>query len=311
MVAGGGHDDRNLDVNPDDRNLDVNPDDRNLDVNPGDRHLDVNLANWEARVPVHAASAEYALERYVADPAHLSDVVAADAQHLGDLTGLDVVHLQCHIGTDTVSLARLGGRVSGVDFSPSALQVARDLSVRSGTPATFVESEVYSADTLLGPSFDLVYTSVGAITWLPSIARWAQVVAGLLRPGGRLYLRDAHPMLLTVDETRDDDLLVITHPYFERAGGQRWTDATTYAGNGEVASPDTIDFPHGIGETVQAVLNAGLTLTRLHEGTTLDWRFAPWMEPVGDGSGRWRMPPDRRDLVPTEFTLEAVLADPR
>ena len=269
-------------------------------------HLAVNLANWQARVPVHAASSEYGLERYVADPGHLSDVVAADADHLGDLTGLEVVHLQCHIGTDTVSLARLGARVTGVDFSPAALEVARDLSRRSGTPATFLESEVYDADALLGPRFDLVYTSVGTITWLPSIARWARVVAGLLRPGGRLYLRDAHPMLLTVDETRADGELVITHPYFERAGGQRWSDPATYAGDGEVASPDTIDFPHGIGETVQAVLDAGLQLTRLHEGDTLDWCFAPWMERLEDGTQRWRLPSARRDLVPAEFTLEAV-----
>jgi SAM-dependent methyltransferase len=158
--------------------------------------------------------------------------------------------------------------------------------------------------------FDLVYTSVGAITWLPSIARWAQVVAGLLRPGGRLYLRDAHPMLMTVDEARADGELVITHPYFERAGGQRWSDPSSYAGDGEVASPDTVDFPHGLGETVQAVLDAGLRLTRLHEGDTLDWCFAPWMERLDDGTQRWRLPADRRDLVPTEFTLEAVLPWP-
>ena len=265
-----------------------------------------NLANWESRVPIHATSEQYGLERYVSDPAHLSDVVAADAPHLGDLTGLDVVHLQCHLGTDTLSLARLGGRVTGVDFSPAALAVARDLSARSGTPATFVECDVEVADQRLGRRFDLVYTSVGTITWLPSIAGWAEVVAGLLRPGGRLYLRDAHPMLLTVDESRADGALVITHPYFERAGGQPWTDAATYAGDGEVTAPDTVDFPHGLGEIVQAVLDAGLRLTRLHEGDTLDWSFAPWMQPVGDGTLRWRLPADQRDLVPLEFTLEAV-----
>ncbi len=281
--------------------------DADVDAGAGAEHRAVNLANWEARVPLHAASSEYALDRYAAEPEHLSDVVAADAHHLGDLTGLDVVHLQCHIGTDTVSLARLGGRVTGVDFSPAALEVARELSQRSGTPATFVESDVEGADALLGPNFDLVYTSVGAITWLPSIARWARVVAGLLRPGGRLYLRDAHPMLLTVDEARPDGDLVITHPYFERAGGQRWSDTATYAGDGEVAAPDTVDFPHGLGETVQAVLDAGLQLTRLHEGDTLDWCFAPWMERLDDGTLRWRLPAERRDLVPTEFTLEAVL----
>ncbi len=265
-----------------------------------------NLANWESRVPIHASSETYGLERFISDPTRLSDVVRADADHLGDLTGVDTVHLQCHIGTDTISLARLGARVTGVDFSPSALAVAADLSRRSGTPAAFVEADVYDAPAAVGRRFDLVYTSVGTIGWLPSITRWAQVVADLLAPGGRLYLRDVHPSLVTLDETRDDEQLVVTYPYFERAGALHFSLESTYAGDGEVSSPDTVEWAHGLGETVQAVLDAGLTVTRLAEGDTLDWRFAPWMEPAGDDTDRWVLPAHQRDLVPTEFTLEAV-----
>jgi SAM-dependent methyltransferase len=274
-------------------------------MDPADRAR--NLANWEGRVPIHATAAGYDPERYVTDPARLSDVVAADAPHLGDLTGLDVVHLQCHIGTDTISLARLGATVTGVDFSPSALAVARRLSERSGTPATFVEADVHDAVAAVGRQVDLVYTSIGTICWLPSVARWAEVVAGLLRPGGRLYLRDAHPMLMCVDETRDDGLLVLgAFPYFERAGAQHLDDPTTYAGEGEVAASATVEWAHGLGELVQAVLDAGLQLTRLHEGDTLDWCFAPWMEQVEPGVDRWRLPAHQRELCPVEFTLEAV-----
>ena len=111
-----------------------------------------------------------------------------------------MVHLQCHIGTDTISLARLGGRVTGVDFSPGALAVARDLAVACGVEARFVESELYGVPEVLGPDFDLVYTGVGALCWLPDIAGWARVVAALLRPGGRLYVRDAHPILNTLHD---------------------------------------------------------------------------------------------------------------
>ena len=139
-----------------------------------------NLKNWESRVPVHAASDTYALDRLVDEPDRLSDVVVCDAPHLGDLTGLDVVHLQCHIGTDTVSLARLGGRVTGLDFSPAALDVGRDLAARDGLDVTFVESELYAAPDVLGrEQFDLVYTGIGALCWLPDITRWA---AGGRRP---------------------------------------------------------------------------------------------------------------------------------
>jgi len=274
-------------------------------VDPTDRAR--NLANWDGRVPIHAASEGYGLDRYVTDPQRLSDVVAADAAHLGDLTGLDVAHLQCHLGTDTISLVRLGGTVTGVDFSPAALEVARDLSERSGTPATFVEADVHDAVTAVGRQVDLVYTSVGTLCWLPSVRRWAEVVAGLLKPGGRLYLRDAHPMLMCVDETRDDGLLVLgAFPYFERAGAQHLDDPTTYAGDGEVAASETVEWAHGLGELVQAVLDAGLRLTRLHEGDTLDWCFAPWMEQVEPRVDRWRLPAHQRDLCPVEFTLEAI-----
>ena len=89
-----------------------------------------------------------------------------------------MVHLQCHIGSDTLSLARLGGRMTGVDFSPSALAVARELAAAAGVDIRYVESELYAVPDVLGADFDLVYTGVGALNWLPDIAGWARVVAG-------------------------------------------------------------------------------------------------------------------------------------
>ena len=134
-----------------------------------------NLRNWESRVPVHAASQTYDLDGLVSGRKRLSDVVAFDEIHLGDLTGLDVVHLQCHIGTDTISLARLGARAVGLDFSPGALAVGRDLADRSGLEVSFVEGELYGAVDALGEErFDLVYTGIGALCWLPDIRAWAK-----------------------------------------------------------------------------------------------------------------------------------------
>ncbi len=265
--------------------------------------LAANLANWESRVPVHAAA--YGLQRFVEDPEHLSEVVRDDAPSLGDLTGLRVAHLQCHLGTDTVSLARLGADVVGLDFSPSALAVARVLTDRAGNDARFVQADVHDAVDALGDGFDLVYSSVGVVAWLPSMARWAKVMAELLTPGGRLYLRDGHPMLMTLDETRDDHQLVITHPYFRRPEPQRREDTTSYTGEaGAITSPVCFEWSHPLSEIVQAVIDAGLVVPRLDEGDTLDWAFAPWME--ADDQGHYRFPAEQRSLVPTEFTLEAV-----
>src|SRR4051794_736395 len=178
----------------------------------------VNRANWDDRAPAHAASAGYSIEKFVADPAHLSEVVRFDLPRLGDITGSRAVHLQCHIGTDTLSLARLGATVTGLDFSPRSLEQARRLAMRAGPPVRYVESDVYQAvDALGGETFDLVYTGVGALCWLPDITRWAQTVAALLRPGGRLFIREGHPVLWAVDYERADDLMALELPYFEQA----------------------------------------------------------------------------------------------
>jgi SAM-dependent methyltransferase len=262
-----------------------------------------NLANWEARVPIHAASDDYDLAAYETDPERLSDVVAADAPYLGDLNGVRVVHLQCHIGTDTLSLARLGGAVTGVDFSPAALAVAADLAWRTGADIRYVESSIDDVPAELPERFHLVYTGVGALCWLPSVTRWARIVAGLLEPGGRLYLRDGHPVLWALDEERDDELLVVRFPYFEDAGPTRWEDDTTYAGHGSVTASTTFEWNHGLGEIVQAVLGAGLRLTRLEEHRTVDWQALPWMVPAG--AGRWQLP-EHPERLPLMYTLEAV-----
>jgi SAM-dependent methyltransferase len=266
----------------------------------------INLANWEARVPIHAASQTYGLQAFVDDPSHLSSVVAFDAPHLGDLTGRRAVHLQCHIGTDTLSLARLGATTTGVDFSPSALAVARDLAERAGPAVRYVEASVEQVPERLPEVFDVVYTGVGALCWLPSVTTWASVVAGLLVPGGRLYLREGHPVLWSLAYDRDDDLLVLDWPYFEAAGPQREEDPSTYTDGGDaVVAPVTYETNHGLGETVQAVLDTGLRITRLVEHTFVEWPALPGMIEDPDVPGRYRFPDERRHLVPLMYTLEA------
>jgi SAM-dependent methyltransferase len=266
----------------------------------------VNRANWESRVPLHLEG--YQLDRFREDPEFLSGVVRFDTARLGDLAGLDVVHLQCHIGTDTVSLARLGARVTGLDFSPSALDAARELASDTGASIEFVLSSVFDAPSALGDKrFDVVYTGIGALCWLSDICAWARVVAALLRPGGRLYIREGHPVLWAMDDSRDDDLLVLRYPYFEIPGGTAFYDTSTYvASERVVSSPDTIQFNHGLGEIVSAVMAAGMTLTQLVEHDSVPWNpFADQMEQ--DEIGEWRLR-EGRERIPLTYTLEAVKA---
>lgn len=268
-------------------------------------YLAVNRANWDDRAPLHAASPEYAVEEYVADPSRLSDVVRFDVPRLGDVTGLRGLHLQCHIGTDTLSLARLGARMTGLDFSPASLVQARLLAERTGTPVEYVESDVYSAPSVLPHgAFDLVYTGIGAIGWLPSIERWADVVATLVAPGGRLFLREGHPMLWALDERLPDDL-VVRFPYFETPEPVVWEEADTYVTtDAPVTATVTHSWNHGLGEIVSSLLDRGFTLTTLVEHRSVPWEAVPGRMTLGD-DGEWRLR-EHPERLPLTYTLTAV-----
>jgi SAM-dependent methyltransferase len=267
----------------------------------------VNRASWDERAPAHAASPDYATERFVADPAHLSDVVRFDVPRLGDLQGVRGVHLQCHIGTDTISLARLGARMTGLDFSPAAIAEARALAERTGSDVDFVESDVYAAVDVLGAAgYDLVFTGVGALCWLPSVRRWAEVVAGLLRPGGRLFLREGHPMLWALQDGREDDLLVVDFPYFERPEPTVWDEPGTYVRT-DVAFQHNVthEWNHGLGETVTALLDVGMRLTMLEEHDSVPWEALPGQMELLEDSREWRLA-DRPWRLAHSYTLQAV-----
>nr|AGU12059.1 hypothetical protein [uncultured organism] len=273
-----------------------------------DEHLAANRANWDDRAAAHAArdGLGYRVERYVADRDRISDVVAFDRERLGDIRGLRAVHLQCHIGTDTLSLGRLGARVTGLDFSPVAIAEARALVAESGDAGSvdFVVSDVDGATSVLGTGgFDLVYTGIGALCWLPSIARWAGVVAALLKPGGRLFLREGHPILWTMDETLDDDLH-LRHPYFEQETPLSWDDDSSYVATGRpLTATKTYEWNHGLGEIVTALLDRGLVLTMLVEHDSVPWEALPGqMTERPDGEFALA---ERAGVAPLSFTLQA------
>lgn len=287
---------------------------------PADGYLDVNRSNWDSRASVHAQG--YGIDRLLADPLRLSSVVEFDRPRLGDIAALDVVHLQCHIGTDTLSLTRLGARVTGVDLSGASLDEARQLAGRAGADIEYVQSDVYAApQALAGRRFDVVYTGIGAICWLPSIRRWAQTVAELLRPGGRLFIRDGHPALLSMiamtvgtehaDRQQQPWITgpggltpALELPYFEQREPLVWEDEYSYAGSDKVAQPRSMEWNHGRGEIVTAVLDAGLELTSLIEHDSVPWDALPGLMDLDEATGEYRLR-DRPARLPATFTLTA------
>ncbi len=274
------------------------------DADPHAASLDVNRSYWDERAPAHAASPDYRLDDFLADPAFISDVVRFDLPRLGDVAGAHGLHLQCHIGTDTLSLARLGARMSGLDLSPQSIAQARRLAEATGAEITYAVDEVFRATDVFPPgTFDLVYTGIGALCWLPSIDRWAATVAQLLRAEGRLFVREGHPMLWTLDT--DDALnLVVRYPYFEvRKPTVFDEDGTHVATDRSFATTVTHEWNHGLAETISALMRHGLELVLLEEHTTIPWRGLDHMVPA-QAPGEFTLP-EHPERVPMSYTLVA------
>ncbi|MCY7419538.1 MAG: methyltransferase domain-containing protein, partial [Chloroflexi bacterium] len=263
---------------------------------------ETNREWWDERAPAHATSPGYGLDRFAADPAHLSDVVRFDLPRLGDIAGLRGVHLRCHIGSDTVSLARLGAHMTGLDFSEPALAEARRLAVAAGVDVDFVRSDLYAALEVLEPgAFDLVFTGVGALWWLPEIRPWARIVAGLLKVGGRLFIREGHPALWALGDAREDQLLVPEYSYFEQPQPDRSEDADSSADPDMVFSSSTnFTWNHGLAETVTALLDAGMQLTMLEEHDSVPWQALPGQMEMTEAN-EWRII-DRPWRIPHSLT---------
>lgn len=271
-----------------------------------DDYRTVNKLGWDERAPAHAASSDYAVDRFIDDPSYLSSVVRFDMPLLGDVTGLRGVHLQCHIGTDTLSLSRLGAHMSGLDFSAASLDQARSLATSAGARIDYHEADVYDAVAVFGAGgFDLVYTGVGALCWLPSARRWAETVAGLLRPGGRLFIREGHPVLWALDDGGADATLRLEYPYFERSEPTVWDEPGTYVEtDAEFQHTVTHEWNHGLGDLVGSLLAAGMQITGLVEHQSVPWEAFPGRMTLLPG-GEWQLS-DRPWRLPHTYTLTAV-----
>ncbi|WP_346426231.1 class I SAM-dependent methyltransferase [Actinobaculum sp. 313] len=219
-----------------------------------------------------------------------------------------MAHLQCHLGADTVSLARMGARrVVGLDLSGESLRRARSIAERAGVDIEFIQANVYDSRQVITGDFDLVYTSLGVLCWLPDIMAWAKVVASLLRHGGRLVLRDDHPVFQAVgDDTARG--LTLHAPYFQRRFPITWEDSGSYvqADSGLPAISHTVShqWNHGVGEILTALLEAGMLIDEVTETRYSAWcRWPEMMEPCAEG---YRfIDAELRDRLPLQLAVVA------
>jgi 2-polyprenyl-3-methyl-5-hydroxy-6-metoxy-1,4-benzoquinol methylase len=266
-----------------------------------DDPIDINRRNWDERAGIHARddTGMYMLDRFRAGADVLHGIEAAE---LGDIRSKRVLHLQCHIGCDTLCLARRGAVATGLDFSGAALEVARRLAEETGLRADFVQGTVDEAPQVTPGPFDLVFSTWGALCWLPDMTVWARVIAAVLEPGGELYCADAHPGFFVLEEI--GGTLRLTYDYQTPADEPLvFNDATTYTGDSTVMThQSTRQWNHSLSAIFGALIDAGLTITIFHEHEVLPWRSVPCLVPTSDRMYRL---PDGHTRIPLSFSLRA------
>jgi SAM-dependent methyltransferase len=281
----------------------VNADDGDRAVSSAERAR-INRAYWDSLAAVHGNGDDryYDVAALLAGESTLTDIEErAVRSAVGDVAGLDVLHVQCHIGFDTITLARRGARVTGVDLSPASLAKAAELAERCGVDAAFVAGDSTDLPAELYDRFDLAYATIGVINWIDDMGAWMRSAARCLRPGGHLVLADLHPMVVMLDSA---DPPRFGWPYQDTRAFVEDQQGSYANADAALAAPTSVSYAHGIGDLITAALGAGLRLTGFEEHTSMGF------DPLGilfsrEEDGRYRVRADGQPL-PVMFTLLAA-----
>jgi SAM-dependent methyltransferase len=255
--------------------------------------MEVNRRRWAEMTRLH-------LTTYVhldAETAGQDSLKPFEGSELGDLGGKRICHLQCHLASQSMSLARRGATVVGVDFSSESLDIARTRVAQAGLTdrVSFVETSVYEAPSVLKETFDVVYTSWGVLSWLPDIGRWAAIVATLLHPGGFLYLAESHPYAEALRWS--ESTYGGATPHFDDSQGDYTDDGARFM------HPESWNWSHGLGEVVTAVANAGMQIDFLHEHPEVAWHLNDEEHLHKRPDGMWE---DLQATLPLSYSIKAT-----
>lgn len=261
-------------------------------------YMENNRRLWEEWVPVHVKSEFYGVDNFVAGENSLN---ALELGEVGDVEGKNLLHLQCHFGMDTLSWARLGAHVTGMDFSESAIEQANELAARCNLDARFICCNLYDLPQNLLGQYDIVYTSYGVLAWLPDIPRWAKIVASYVKPGGFFYIAEFHPFAMVFDD--DAPNLQHRYPYFEKEALHFDVKGSYADREVQIQSKEEIGWDHTLSEIINNLIANGLKIEYLNEYPYSVYQQLPFLEP--DGHGIWTFP-EGKTSIPLLFSLKAT-----
>ena len=264
-----------------------------------DKYLKNNRELWNEITPIHACSAFYDVEGF--KKGRSSMLYPIELEEMGDVTGKSLLHLQCHFGMDTLSWARLGAKVTGVDFSDKAIELARSLSKELEIEADFICSDIYKLPDVLDEEFDIVYTSAGVLCWLPDLKRWAEVISHILKPGGFFYILEGHPFMMVFDDSPDVTEPKVHYSYFHDPEPMKFEPEEDYAIPGVITKHGSYEWTHSMSDIINSLISSGLRIEFLHEFPMIFFKRFPFMEQ--DDDGLWQIKGNKLPLV---FTLKAT-----
>ena len=259
------------------------------------KYHEFNRDGWNRRTEAHFIHPGYKVREFLAGGNTLHPL---ELDEIGDVRGKRLLHLQCHFGLDTLSWARLGALVTGVDISDRSIERANELKAKSGLDARFIRSDLFDLHDVLDEQFDIVFTSYGATWWMSDIGRWAQVAARYVRKGGVFYIAEGHPVLSMLNGDKK-----IIEPYFHQSEAEYYTGESDYCDKN--LKVDEYGWRWTLGEILTALIKAGLTIEYLHEFPFCVYDAWPTMVKDGD----WWYFPDRKNDVPLTYSVLAVKAD--
>ena len=263
-----------------------------------DFDLESNRDMWNEWAELHVNSEFYDVESFKNGRSRLYPVAVVE---VGDVRGKSLLHLMCHFGMDTLSWARQGAEVTGVDFSDKAINSARSLAGELELDAEFICCNLYDLPQNLDRQFDIVFTSAGVLCWLPDLKEWGRVIAQFLKGGSFFYILEGHPFLNMLLDEANTSIPEIFRSYFYNPEPEIYQSDASYDGVKTSKTHTGKEWTHSLGDIVNSLISAGLRIEFLHEYPYIFYKALPYMKQ--DDQGSWRIPGDR---IPLIFTLKAT-----
>ena len=264
------------------------------------RHLETNRSLWDGWAEINFKAPSYHVDEFRQGVSALKPIELAE---VGDVKGKSLLHLQCHFGLDTLSWARLGAKVTGVDFSGRAIEQARSLARECQLKAEFIHCELLDLPDHLDSRFDIVFTSYGVLCWLPELENWAKLIAHFLKPGGRFHIVEFHPMANAFDAHGDSQTIELMHPYFRQDRALCFHEHGSYADPEADFHHDSYEWPHSLSDIINSLIDAGLRIEHFNE---FPYSITPCFAGMTETAPReWRLA-EHDGRLPLMFSLKAV-----